>query len=108
MKYGANVGGIYTLGYAVLASDKFMAKLTPEQKKILMSTLAEVTADEIKGVKELDEKDRAALEAKGHKITTLPSAEIAKWREATESVYKQFENEVGPEVIKLLQAQRQK
>jgi C4-dicarboxylate-binding protein DctP len=108
MKYGASVGGIYTLGYAVLASDKFMAKLTPEQKKILTSTLAEVTADEIKGVKELDDKDRAMLEAKGHKVTTLPATEIAKWREATEPVYKQFESEVGPEAIKLLQAQRQK
>ena len=108
MKYGASVGGIYTLGYAVLASDKFMAKLTSAQKEILKSTLAEVTADEIKGVKELDDKDRALLESKGHKVTTLSPVEIEKWREATEPVYKQFESEVGPEVIKLLQAQRQK
>jgi TRAP-type C4-dicarboxylate transport system substrate-binding protein len=108
MKYGSSVGGLYTLGYAVVASDKFMAKLTPAQKEILLSTLAEVTADEIKGVKELDDKDRALLEGKGHQVTTLPPAEIKKWRELAEPVYKEFEKDVGADVIKLLQAQRTK
>ena len=106
MKYGSSVGGLYTLGYAVVASDKFLAKLTPAQKEILTSTLAEVTADEIKGVKELDEKDRAILESKGHQVTTLPAAEVKKWRELTEPVYKAFEKDVGADTIKLLQAQR--
>ena len=108
MKFGTNVGGLYTLGYAVLASDKALAKLTPAQLELLRSTLAEVTAAEIAGVKELDRKDREILESKGQKVNQLSPDEIAKWRGLTEPVYKQFELDYGADVLPLLQAQRAK
>lgn len=106
MKYGTSVGGLYTLGYAVLGSDRFWSRLTPEQKELVRSTLAEVTAAEAAGVKELDAKDRALLEQKGHQVSTLSAEELRKWRDLSEPVYKEFENEIGPDVLKLLQAQR--
>ena len=108
MKYGTNVGGLYTLGYAVLASDKFLAKLSPAQKEILSATLAEATAAEIAGVKELDRKDRELLEGKGQQVSQLAPEEMKKWRDQTDPVYKQFEKDYGADVLTLLQAQRAK
>lgn len=108
MKYGTSVGGLYSLGYAVMASDRFWSRMDADQKKLLQETLAEVTKAEIAGVKELDAKDREALEQKGNQVSTLSPDEVRKWRELSAPVYKQFENDFGPDVLKLVEAQRQK
>lgn len=108
MKYGTNAGTVAMLGYAVMASDRVWNKLSPANRTLLQKTLAEVTAAEIAGVKELDTTDREALAKQGRQITVLPEAEIKRWRELTEPVYARFETEIGPEVMKLLAAQRKK
>lgn len=108
MKYGTNAGTVAMLGYAVMASDRAWNKLSPANRALLQKTLAEVTAAEIAGVKELDTTDREALAKQGRQITVLPEAEIKRWREVTEPVYARFEAEIGPEVMKLLAAQRKK
>lgn len=108
MKYGASVGGLYTLGYAVMASDRFWSRLSAEQKQLLQDTLAETTQAEIKGVKELDAKDREMLEQKGQQVSKLAPEEVQRWRTLSEPVYKQFESDVGPAVLQLLNAQRQR
>ena len=108
MKYGASVGGLYTLGYAVMSSERFWSRLSAEQKQLLQETLAEVTQAEIKGVKELDVKDREILEQKGQQVSTLSPDEVRQWRASTEPVYKQFESDLGVEVLRLLDAQRKK
>ena len=108
MKYGTNAGTVAMLGYAVMASDRAWNKLSPEHRALLQKTLAEVTAAEIAGVKELDSTDREQLAKQGRQITALAPAELKRWREATEPVYARFENEIGTEVMKLLAAQRKK
>jgi TRAP-type C4-dicarboxylate transport system substrate-binding protein len=108
MKYGVSTGGLYTLGYAVMASDKFWSKLSDSQKALVQSTLAETTAAEIAGVKELDRKDRNDLEKKGHKVTALSPEEVKRWRQLTEPVYKELEPELGSDFMALLAKQRQK
>ena len=108
MKYGTNAGTVAMLGYAVMASDRAWNKLSPTHRALLQKTLAEVTAAEIAGVKELDTTDREALAKQGRQITVLPPAELKRWRDATEPVYARFETEIGSDVMKLLAAQRKK
>ena len=108
MKYGTNAGTVAMLGYAVMASDRAWGRLTPAQRALLQNTLAEVTAAEIAGVKELDGTDREALTKQGRQIIVLPESEVKRWREATEPVYARFEQEIGADVMRLLAAQRKK
>ncbi len=108
MKYGTDVGTLYTLGYAVLASDKAASRLSAQQRELLDSTLAEVTKAEIAGVRELDQTDRATLEKQGRAVNALSPEEKARWRQATETVYQSFRSEIGAEVMDLLAKQRQR
>jgi TRAP-type C4-dicarboxylate transport system substrate-binding protein len=108
MKYGTNAGTVAMLGYAVIASDRAWNKLSPAHRELLQKSLAEVTAAEIAGVKELDITDRAALSTQCRQITVLPAPELKRWRDAAEPVYARFENEIGADVMKLLAAQRKK
>ena len=106
-KYGTNVGTLAVVGYTVLASDKVWNRLTPAQRDLISQTLAEVTAAEIQGVKDLDRTDAELLAKQGRQITTLAPEELARWKAATAGVYAEYEKEIGPEVMGLLAKQRQ-
>jgi TRAP-type C4-dicarboxylate transport system substrate-binding protein len=108
MKYGTNVGTLVMLGYAVLASDRAWNRLSPAHRALLEKTLAEVTAAEIAGVKELDRTDRELLSKQGRQINALSPEELKRWQDATEPVYARFEKEIGAEVMGLLAKQRKK
>jgi C4-dicarboxylate-binding protein DctP len=106
-KYGTQVGTLAALGYAVMASDKAWNRLSGEQRELINQTLAEITAAEIEGVKELDRTDREALIKQGRQITSLSPEEMAKWRSTTHKVYADFEKSIGSDVMNLLYKQRQ-
>lgn len=106
MKYGTNVGTLAMLGYAVLVSAPLWARLSPAQRNLIQGTLAEITAAEISGVKELDRTDREALVKQGRQVNALSPEELKRWQVAAEAVYKQFDKEIGADVMNLLAKQR--
>ncbi|MEI6115082.1 MAG: hypothetical protein WCP99_10980, partial [Burkholderiales bacterium] len=106
-KYGTNVGTLAVLGYTVMASDKAWNRLSAEQRTLISQTLAEVTAAEIQGVRELDRTDAELLTKQGRQINALAPEELAKWKAATARVYAEYEKDIGPEVMGLLAKQRQ-
>ena len=108
MKYGTNVGTLAMLGYAVLASDRAWNRLSPAHRELLQKTLAEVSAAEIAGVKELDRTDRELLTKQGRQVNALSTEELKRWRDITEPVYGRFEKEIGADVMELLAKQRKK
>ena len=106
-KYGTNVGTLAVLGYTVMASDKAWNRLSAEQRTLISQTLAEVTAAEIQGVRELDRTDAEFLTKQGRQINALAPEELARWKAATARVYAEYEKDIGPEVMGLLAKQRQ-
>jgi len=106
-KYGTNVGTLAVLGYTVMASDKAWNRLSAEQRALISQTLAEVTAAEIQGVRELDRTDAELLTKQGRQINALAPEELARWKAATARVYAEYEKDIGPEVMELLAKQRQ-
>jgi TRAP-type C4-dicarboxylate transport system substrate-binding protein len=106
-KYGTQVGTLAMLGYAVMSSDKAWNRLNAAQRELIQQTLAEITAAEIEGVKELDRSDRETLIKQGRQVTTLAPEELSRWRSQTEKVYAEYEKALGSEVMNLLKKQRQ-
>lgn len=102
-KYGLDHKGFAWVGYAVLANDKFWQGLPAETRKILEDAMDEVTVEQWKQIQSIEDAAIAKIKEKGGQVYTLPLEEVEKWRAASQSVWKQFEDKIGKDIIDLAQ-----
>jgi C4-dicarboxylate-binding protein DctP len=92
------------LDYLVVTNAKFWKKLPDDIRAELEKILVEVSAEVNKKALELARASRQRIIDFGQKtgktkVLSLTKKEISQWREAMHPVWKQFENEIGKEVI---------
>jgi tripartite ATP-independent transporter DctP family solute receptor len=100
-KYLSMTGHFYAAAPLLMSKASF-SKLTKEQQQIVRDAAKEATGYQRSLMKEQEDKAREGLIANGMEFT-----EVDKkiWRDAMEPVYKQFEKEIGPDLIKAVRAQ---
>jgi len=79
----------------LIMSKKFFDKFTPDEQKLIRETGAEAMQWARLQQKDLDEKSKPLLEAKGVKVNTLSAEAFKKFRELTMPLHKQFEPKIG-------------
>jgi len=88
------------LGYMVVVSARFWNGLPEELRKELTAILAEATEANRRFAAEADVADRRKIEAAGKaKVVELTPEELAQWRQATAGVEKQFERQIGKDLL---------
>ena len=87
-----------------MMSKKFQDSLTPEDKKMILDTFQEVKLYERKLIRDGEKMIMDKLADKGVSVTVLTDEERAKWAEATASVYEQFEDRIGKDLIEEVRA----
>ena len=93
------------LDYMVVVNAKWWNGLPADIKKGLTEAMAEATVFNNQIAKQKNDEARAAIEAAGKaKIVKLTDAQLAEWKKAMQPVYKQFEPEIGADLIKATQA----
>jgi len=90
--------------HLVMMSKKFQDSLSPENKKMILDTFQEVKLYERKLIREGEKEIMAKLPEKGVDVTVLTDEERAKWAAATASVYEQFEERIGKDLIEQVKA----
>lgn len=86
--------------YMVITSKKFMDSLDDEQKKVVQESLKEAIALNNKLATEKAEGDKKRIADSGvSTIHPITDAQRQKWVEAMKPVWKQFEGDVGADVI---------
>jgi tripartite ATP-independent transporter DctP family solute receptor len=100
-KYISMTGHFYAAAPLLMSKASF-SKLTKEQQQIVRDAAKEATGYQRSLMKEQENKARDNLKANG-----MEFAEVDKkvWRDAMEPVYKQFEKEIGADLVKSLRAQ---
>jgi tripartite ATP-independent transporter DctP family solute receptor len=102
-KYLTLSGHFYSPAILLINKDVW-EKLPPEQQKIMRESVAEARDWERKYSLEMDDKLVAELKAAGMEVAE-PDKTV--WAKALESVYKQFEADIGKDVIEsLINAQK--
>jgi tripartite ATP-independent transporter DctP family solute receptor len=102
-KYLALSGHFYSPAILLINKDVW-DKLTPEQQKIMKECVSEARDWERKFSIDMDAKLVADLKAAGMEVS---EPDKAVWAKALESVYKQFESDIGKDVIEsLINAQK--
>ena len=93
------------LGYMLITSSKFWDGLPPDIRSVLDQIIVEVTVEVNRIAREKAESDRQKVIAAGKaKVLTPTPEEREEWEGALEPIWKQFEREIGEELI---QAARQ-
>jgi C4-dicarboxylate-binding protein DctP len=93
------------LDYMVVVNAKWWNGLPADVKKGLTEAMNEATVFNNQLAKQKNDEARAAIEASGKtKIVKLTDAELAEWKKAVEPVYKQFEADIGADLIKAAQS----
>jgi C4-dicarboxylate-binding protein DctP len=88
------------IDYMVVTNAKFWAGLPPDVRDVLEKTMVEVTEEVNKMSGTLNEADRKRIADSGRsEILALSKAQMAEWRKAMTPVYKQFEPEIGKDLI---------
>ncbi|MCK6453775.1 MAG: TRAP transporter substrate-binding protein [Alphaproteobacteria bacterium] len=88
------------IDYMVVANASFWDKLPKDIRGELDKIMAEVTAKANKIADDFNEADKKKIIAAGtSQIIKLSKEEQAQWRKAMEPVYKQFEAEIGKDLI---------
>lgn len=102
-KYISMTGHFYAAAPLLMSKHSF-SKLTKEQQQIVRDAAKEATGFQRSLMKQQDEKAMEGLKANG-----MEFQEVDKkvWRDAMEPVYKQFEKEIGPDLIKAIRAEAQ-
>ena len=86
--------------YMVVANAAFWDKLPPAIRKSLDQIMAEVTLKTNKTANDFNDIDKKKIiDAKTSEIIKLTKDQQALWRKAMQPVYKQFEPEIGKELI---------
>ncbi len=93
------------LDYMVVVNAKWWNGLPADVKKGLSEAMNEATVFNNQIAKQKNDEARAAIEAAGKaKIVKLTDAQLAEWKKAMQPVYKQFEADIGADLIKAAQA----
>jgi len=88
------------LGYMVVVSARFWNGLPEDIRRELTAILQEVTEANRRFAAEADVADRKKIEAAGKaKVVELTDEERAQWRKALAGVEKQFEKQIGRELL---------
>lgn len=93
------------LDYMVVVNAKWWNGLPADVKKGLSEAMSEATVFNNQIAKQKNDEARAAIEAAGKaKIVKLTDAQLAEWKKAMQPVYKQFEADIGADLIKAAQS----
>jgi C4-dicarboxylate-binding protein DctP len=88
------------IDYIVVANTKFWSGMPADTRKVLEECMVEATRFGNDLALSINENDKKKIEAAGtSKITVLTKAQLADWRKAMAPVYKQFEDEIGKDLI---------
>lgn len=90
--------------HLVMMSKKFQDSLSAEDKKMILDTFQEVKLYERKLIRDGEKMIMDKLADKGVSVTVLSDEERAKWAAATASVYEQFEERIGKDLIEEVKA----
>ena len=103
-KYVTNAGMLYWSNGFILANDGFWQGLPQDIRTELEAVVAQV-------LKETRDADESGLQkmldqvaAEGCEVHTLTAEESELWRQGSLSVYKDYAEEIGPELIEMVQA----
>ena len=89
------------LDYMLITNTKFWDGLPADVRDELNKIIAEVTVEVNKQADALNEGDKQRiLEAGTTEILTLTPEQRGQWRDAMQPVWKKFEGEIGPDLIK--------
>jgi C4-dicarboxylate-binding protein DctP len=88
------------LAYLFMTSSDFLDSLKPDVREKLMTIADEVTQQANEDVKAAEAKNRQNILDAGGKINVLTPEQRQKWVDAMKPVWKQFEGEIGPDLIK--------
>ncbi len=99
-KYLTLSGSMSYLGYVVVTNADWYAKLPDSQRKILDESMKEATAYEREIAKQENEAALKKIKDSGKlEIYQLNDSEIAAWKKAAESVYPDYEKQIGKDLI---------
>ncbi len=87
------------LAYLFMTSSDFLNSLKPEVRDQLMKIADEVTQQANEEVKAAEAKNRQNILDAGGKINVLTPEQRQKWVDAMKPVWKQFEGEIGADLI---------
>jgi len=96
-KYMVLDGHTYT-PMVLIANPKMFQGLTPEQQKVIIEAAKEAGAFERKLIRDMGSEDLKYLETTG-KMTIEKNPDKSKWREETKSVYAEFGDKYGKDLI---------
>jgi tripartite ATP-independent transporter DctP family solute receptor len=100
-KYLSMTGHFYAPAPLLMSKASF-SKLTKEQQDIVRQAAKEATGYQRSLMKEQDEKAQKGLVDNGMEVSQVDKK---IWRDAMAPVYKEFEKEIGPDLIKAIQAE---
>ncbi|WP_044872711.1 C4-dicarboxylate TRAP substrate-binding protein DctP [Pseudomonas sp. LFM046] len=96
------------LDYMLITNTKFWNGLPPDVRSELEKITVEVTNEVNKQADALNQGDKQRIiEAKTSEIIELTPEQRNEWREAMKPVWKKFEGEIGPDLIKAAEAANQ-
>jgi C4-dicarboxylate-binding protein DctP len=88
------------IDYMVVTNAKWWQGLPDDVRKGLSQAMEEATRHSNDLANELNERDRKRIEEAGKaKIQSLSKEDLAAWRKAMEPVWKQFEGDIGKDLI---------
>ncbi|MCJ8298018.1 MAG: TRAP transporter substrate-binding protein [Pseudomonadales bacterium] len=88
------------LAYLFMTSNEFLDGLEPDVRKQFLKIADEVTQEANQNVKAKELANRANILKAGGKINVLTDEQRAAWVDAMKPVWKQFEKDIGAELIK--------
>ena len=87
------------LAYLFMTSKQFLDSLDADTRTKLIKIADEVTVAANKSVKDKEEANRQNILKAGGKINELTASQRKEWVDAMKPVWKQFENEIGADLI---------
>ncbi|MGA1734966.1 MAG: DctP family TRAP transporter solute-binding subunit, partial [Burkholderiaceae bacterium] len=87
------------LAYLFMTSKEFLDSLKPDVRAKFLKIADEVTQEANNSVKAAEAENRANILKAGGKIRTLNSEQRKAWVDAMKPVWKQFEDEIGKDII---------
>ncbi len=91
------------IDYLVVTSTEWLDSLKPDVRDQFLKILAEVTATRNKESTAVNEANKQKMIASGGKVRTLTPEQRQAWVDALKPVWKQFEGDVGADLIKAAQ-----
>lgn len=89
------------IDYMVVTNSKWWDGLPADVREALTTAMAEATQHANNLAAELNERDRKRIiDDNKAQIYTLTAEDVAAWREAMQPVWKKFEKDIGPDLIK--------